>query len=326
MSPSADALAFTLRSDTFHGLPTIGLGSPTLWVEALATVGPRIVRLGLAGGPNVLAETPDIAWPTADGPYRLWGGHRLWLAPESAGRNASPDTGGLDVEALADGIRLTGAADPGTGCVRRIEVRLHRDRASLRVRHEVANRGASAVDLAPWAITQLPPGGTVVLPQPHAVPGHATRPDRLVALWPYASWDDARLGLRDGLLAVHGAPGPEFKAGCADAEGWAAWVGDGVALVRRWAPIPDAPYPDLGCSVEVYVAERYTELEVLGPLAVLQPGESAVLDETWELREVDRWAGGADRPTDADRLRCLRDSLARPIRNDAALTERPQEA
>lgn len=326
MSPSADALAFTRRSGSFHGLATIGFASPTLWFEALAGIGPRIVRLGLADGPNVLAETPDIAWPTAEGPYRLWGGHRLWLAPESAGRNASPDAGGLGVEALADGVRLTGAADVGTACVRSIEVRLDPGRPSLRVRHEVANRGSHAVDLAPWAITQLPPGGTVVVPQPHAAAGHATRPDRLVALWPYASWDDARLVLHDGLLAVHGAPGPEFKAGCADAEGWAAWVGGGVALVRRWTPMADGAYPDLGCTVEVYVAERYTELEVLGPLTVLEPGASAVLDEAWELREVESEVGGVERPPDADRLRCLREALAGPIDDDAAPTDRSQEA
>jgi hypothetical protein len=314
VSPPAGSLAFEARSGMFHGQPTIGLASPTAWFEALAADGPRIVRLGLAGGANLLAETPDIAWPTADGPYRLWGGHRLWLAPEDAGRNASPDAGGLAVERLPDGLRLTGAPDPGDACVRAIEVRLDACRPLLRLRHEVANRGARQVELAVWAITQLPPGGTAILPQAPAVPGHATRPNRAVVLWPYASWDDPRLVIGDGVVAVHGAPGPETKVGSSGHEGWAAWARDGVALVRRWVPTPDAAYPDLGCSAEVYVTERYTELEVLGPLTVLEPGGTAVLDETWELREVE------------GDLRQLRETIAPPIETRPASVTRQHEA
>ncbi len=172
----------------------------------------------------------------------------------------------------------------------------------LHLRHEVANAGPEPVELAPWAITQLPPGGTALLPQPAATPGHATRPDRIVALWPYASWDDPRLVVRDGLLALHGTAGPDFKVGCAVEAGWAAWVRDGVAIVRRWVPTAGAAYPDLGCSAEVFATERYTELEVLGPLALLESGDKTCLDETWELREIE-----------SGDLGNLRDTLAQPI-------------
>ncbi|HEY5627959.1 MAG TPA: hypothetical protein VIR16_00480, partial [Candidatus Limnocylindrales bacterium] len=188
------------------------------------------------------------------------------------------------------------------GCVRSIEVRLDAQRPLLRVRHAVTNRGPRAVELSPWAITQLPPHGTAILPQPTARRGHATRPDRIVVLWPYASWDDPRLAVRDGLLAIAGTPGPELKVGSAVEAGWAAWVRDGVAIVRRWAHAQGATYPDLGCSAEVFVTDRYTELEVLGPLAVLEPGDRTSLDETWELREV----GSADPGQ-------LRETLAEPI-------------
>jgi hypothetical protein len=295
-------VVFQRLAGTFHGLATVGLAGSGAWFEALAADGPRIVRLGLTGGPNLLAETPEVVWPTAAGPYRLWGGHRLWLAPEDAGRNAAPDSGGLVVDVLPDGLRLTGAPDPGSACVRAIEVRLDPQRPVLRLRHEVANLGRKPVELAPWAITQLPPGGTALIPQPASTPGHATRPDRLVVLWPYASWDDPRLVVRDGLLAVHGTAGPDVKVGCAVAEGWTAWVRDGVAIVRRWIPVAGVAYPDFGCSAEVFATQRYTELEVLGPLTVLEPGDRTALDETWELREVP-----------SDDLGHLRDTLAQPL-------------
>ena len=56
------------------------------------TAGPRIVRLGLAGSDrNLLAETPDLGWETPHGRYELFGGHRLWFAPEDPDRVAVPD-------------------------------------------------------------------------------------------------------------------------------------------------------------------------------------------------------------------------------------------
>jgi hypothetical protein len=273
-------------SGDFHGLPTVGLASASVWFEALAEAGPRIVRLGLTGGPNLLAETPDVAWSTARGPYRLHGGHRLWLAPESAGLQAGPDDA-VEVARGADWLRLTGAPDPDFGIVRSIEIRLDDRWPVLHLRHEVRNAGTQSVHAALWAITQLPPGGFVLLPQPAPEDGHDTRPNRLLAMWPYASAEDERLTVRDGHLGVRGAPGADLKVGASVADGWAAWTRDGVALVRRWTPAPNLPRPDFGCDAEVFVTQGYTELEVLGPLVELAPGDSASLAETWELRPAD---------------------------------------
>ncbi len=80
----------------YHVRPTKRLESDTLRVEVLAEAGPRIVRLGFAGSSeNLLAETPDIGWQTPLGRYELFGGHRLWFAPEDPERVAVPDSRGL---------------------------------------------------------------------------------------------------------------------------------------------------------------------------------------------------------------------------------------
>lgn len=315
MIGAADALAFEALAGSFHGLPTVGLAAGAVWFEALAEAGPRIVRLGLRGGSNVLAETPDVTWPTAAGPYRLWGGHRLWLAPEDAGWNSTPDGDGLVATRLPDGLQLVGPPDPDSNIVRTIEIRLDPSAAALQLRHIVANHGAEAIEIAPWAITQLPPGGTVVVPQPVSAPGHEPRPNRAVVLWPYASWEDRRLLVREGVIAVDGGAGPELKVGCRDDAGWAAWSRDGLALVRRWRPDAEASYPDLGCAVEVFVTGQYTELEVLGALTTLEPGATAILDETWELRDV----GGVD-PA------CLHEALAEPMSRSVACADETTSA
>jgi len=290
-------------SGDFHGRPTLCLANGALEVEVLAAAGPRIVGLRRHGFPdNLLAETPDLGWETALGHHELLGGHRIWFAPEDPGPVAVPDSGGLEVESLVDGLRLTGAGEPATGCVRSIEVRLDRVVASMTVLHRLHNGGSRPLELAAWPITQLPLGGVALLPQRRAVAGHGTRPNRNLVLWPYSSWDDPRLHVHDGLVAVDAVAGSELKVGCLADTGWVAYVRDGTALVRRFGPEPGEPHPDLGCNVEVYCGPSYLELEVLGPMRRLRPGASTTLLEHWEVRPVP--AGTAQE---------LRDDLTRPI-------------
>lgn len=277
--------AFARMAGDFHGRPTMRLANGALEVELLAAAGPRIVGLRVDGSPsNLLAETPDLAWETPLGDYELVGGHRLWFAPEDPERVAVRDSDGLEVSPLADGARLSGMIEPGTGCLRSMEVRLDGSRPSLTILHGLRNAGTRPLDLALWPITQLPIGGIALLPQRRAVAGHQTRPNRNLVLWPYSSWDDPRLHILDGLVAVDAIPGPELKVGCFDDTGWVAFVRDGIALVRRFEPEPGELHPDLGCNVEVYCGSSYLELEVLGPIRRVEPGASVTLLERWEVR------------------------------------------
>lgn len=271
----------------YHGRPTRRLEGDHLWIEVLATGGPRIVRLGLAGSDdNLLAETPDMGWQTPTGRYELFGGHRLWFAPEDPDRVAVPDTDGLVLEADGSGLRLTGTAEPQTGLVRSIVVDLDPATAAVTLHHELCNTGPSAIELAPWAITQLPLGGVVLLPQASAMDGHHVRPNRSLVLWPYTSWADERLDLRDGLIVVHADAGRRLKIGYMNETGWIGYLRDGVLIVRRFEPALGQPHPDLGCNVETYCRDRFLELELLGPLAELGPGASVVHAERWELSRV----------------------------------------
>lgn len=282
-SPSSGGAA----GDDYHGHATHRLRNDHLWVDVLATAGPRIVRVGLAGSQrNLLAETPDLGWETPHGRYELFGGHRLWFAPEDPNRVAVPDGHGLVLKAEPGGIRLTGLAEAPTGLVRSMALRLSRDRAEFEVRHELRNIAARSIELSPWSITQLPLGGTVLLPQPPATPGHHVRPNRTLVLWPYTTWEDLRFKPRDGLLTLDAQAGPDLKLGYFNEAGWVGYVRDEVVLVRRFVPLADRRYPDLGCNVETYVGGRFLELELLGPLTELAPGATAALVERWEIGEA----------------------------------------
>ena len=292
----------------FHGRPTMRITNGVIEVEVLVEAGPRIIRLRCEGSPvNLLAETPDLGWETALGRFELLGGHRLWIAPEDSERAAAPDSDGLVVEPLANGLRLTGYAELATGCVRSLEVRLDLGLASLTVLHRVENRGPRSIELAPWAITQLPLGGLALLPQRLAAGGQRTRPNRNFVLWPYTSWEDPRMRIRDGLVTVEAVSGAELKVGFLNDSGWVAYVRGGTALVRRFEPALDETHPDLGCNVETYCGAQYLELEVLGPIRLVEPGASTTLLERWEVRDV--MSGEA---------RQLRDELLQPIVAEAA--------
>jgi hypothetical protein len=278
----------------FHGHEIRRLANDHLWVDVLATAGPRIVRLGLADSPaNILAETPGDGWDTPHGRYELFGGHRLWFAPEDPDRVAVPDGQGLRIEPEADGIRLTGSAEVPTGLVRSMTLRLDPDHPSIEVCHALQNVGDRPTELAPWSITQLPLGGTVLLPQRAAAFGHRVHPNRTLVLWPYTSWEDPRFQPRDGLLSIDALAGRDLKLGYFNDAGWVGYVRNGTSLIRQFEPLAGQPHPDLGCNVEVYVGDRYLELELLGPLRVLEPGATVTLVERWQIATVDD-PGGAD--------------------------------
>lgn len=270
----------------FHGLPTGALDNGRVRLEYLATAGPRLVRLFLPGAAgNLLAEVPDWAWETPYGPFYPYGGHRLWHAPEAMPRTYLPDNEGVTVEPLDDGVRLRGPIEGLTGMRKTIEVRLAPGRPAITLHHRLENAGPAPVELSPWAITQLPPGGTAILPQPVG-PADAAGllPNRHLALWPYSRWGDERLRLGDAAIYIAARPlAAPLKVGYRNDRGWLAYLQAGVLFLKRFAPPQDRPYPDRDCNAEVYCNDRVVELETLAPLGLIAPGQAAAHTEQWEL-------------------------------------------
>jgi hypothetical protein len=76
--------------DNNCGFSTDSIENKSLRVEYLTFAGPRIIGFHFRGH-NLLAQTPDIKWETPGGVFRLWGGHRLWIAPETLSTTYIPD-------------------------------------------------------------------------------------------------------------------------------------------------------------------------------------------------------------------------------------------
>jgi hypothetical protein len=275
----------------FHGRPTRRLDNGLCWVEVLAEAGPRIVRFGLTGGESILAETPEAGWDVGYGRFELFGGHRVWFAPESD-RCSVPDSTGLRLQEIEDvapglGIRLVGATQQQIGLRKTIELRLAPDAAALDVRHILANAGKDQLELSVWPVTQLRLGGVARAELPVPAEGHSFTPNRLLVLWPYSSYEDERLSLTDEGIEVAANPAPMLKVGCLSHAGRLTYAHEGQLFSITFDPAIEAPRPDMGCNVEIYCDEGCVELEAIGPLSQLAPGRSAVFDEHWELCRFD---------------------------------------
>lgn len=299
-------LALVVAADAAPARKVACLGLPNCYqlsngiVEVVVTtdVGPRIAAYRFAGGENILSELPDNR---ANSEFRIWGGHRLWLAPEAKERTTLPDNVPLEHRQEADGtLRLTAPADAG-GIQKEMAVRLDPEGTGVTVEHRVTNRGLWAVELAPWAITILRGGGTGIIPQePYRRHDEALLPARPMALWYYTDLADARLALGSKYVRVRtdAANKEPLKIGVGNKQGWMAYHVDHTLFVKRFRHEEGAAYPDYGSNAEIYTQGSFIELESLGPLQKLEPGASATHVERWFLFK-DVALGAKDAETEA---------------------------
>lgn len=269
--------------DDFYGYTAGRLENDLLAIDYLTEAGPRVVRLvPKALGANLLVELPDTLLPSPYGPYHLLGGHRLWHAPETSARTYLPDDTGLTSQIIQDGVKLT-RDEVQTGIRKELILKLHPTAMDVQLYHRLTNIGLWPIELAPWAITQLPIGGTAVLPQnTEPLDREGLLANRHLVLWPYTSWDDPRLVLGDETIRVETRLIEQpCKIGYFNRAGWLEYHNLGMVFRKEFAPQPGRPHPDMGCNTEVYTNDRHIELETLGPLVTLEPGQTVEHFERW---------------------------------------------
>ncbi len=269
--------------------PIRSLQNSFLRVDVLAQAGPRIAGVYPAGQPNLLAELKSPPLETAYGSFHFRGGHRLWHSPEALPRTYIPDNAGLQIQELSDGLRLMGPTEPGAGIAKTIELHLDPSAPRLLLRHELRNDTLWPISFSPWALTMMRLGGVGIFPQPVGnVDPSGLLPNRQLTIWPYTRIADPRLVLADDIILVAARPDlPALKIGYYNPHGWMAYYIDGILFKKSFDVHPGAGYPDGGCNTETYCNDQFLELETLGPLALVQPGETVFHTETWELLPLD---------------------------------------
>jgi hypothetical protein len=255
-------------------------------VEIIVTtdVGPRVIRYGFTGGDNILAEIGGT--PRAP-EWQLWGGHRLWIAPEGKPRSYGPDNSPIAHHTNgANGIRLEQPVEPGSGIQKEITVTLDGTGSGVTVHHRLTNKGTKPFELAAWGLTIMNPGGTAILPQePYISHDDEVLPARPLVLWHYTDLSDPRfaIGAKFVRLATDASRAAPQKVGILNKVGWAAYARNGLVFIKRVAFDGTGTYPDFGSSMEIYTAANFIEVESLGTLRTLKPGESVEHTERWTL-------------------------------------------
>ena len=258
-------------------------------IEAIVTtdVGPRIMRFGFVGGQNLLKENEDQLGKTGGDEWRIYGGHRLWHAPEEKPRTYAPDNSPVATAIKDKVLTLMQSVEQSTGIQKTISVFMEPDTNAVTIAHTLNNENLWDVTLAPWALTVMAPGGRLILPQEPYIP-HAQKllPARPLILWHYTDMSDPRwtwgrkyIQLRQD-DAVEGAQ----KVGVRNARGWAAYGLNGDLFVKRFPLYADEEYPDFGSNFETYTGKGMLEAESLGPLTTLSAnGGTAHHTERWFL-------------------------------------------
>jgi hypothetical protein len=285
-----------ITKESFHGWPnTYRLTNGLIEARVITDVGPRIMDVRLSGGPNLLHVREAEAGGTGERQWMPRGGWRLWIAPERLETTYVPDNVPCAVEQDGDSmLRVTGAVEQASGIRKQIEVGLTEMQPRLRITSRIRNMSDHSLTYAAWSLPMLRAGGRAFVPL-DVGPLTAFDATRRLILWSYAEIDDPRYRFGDRLVevdqnripaAVALSPGrgkDESKIGVDSAQGWAAYLLDDVLFLKRFSHDPAGQYPDGGATIEVYSNHEFLELENLGPLTTIGPGEEIVLREDWWL-------------------------------------------
>lgn len=290
-----------LETTEFGGWDAVRLANGDAELVVTTSVGPRIIRYGLINGPNAFAVLPDTQGQSGGDTWQPYGGHRLWHAPEAMPRSYFPDTDAYGMPVMeGDTLRLVHSTEHTTGIQKEMRVTLAPAGAAVKVEHILTNHNVWPVTLSVWALSIVAPGGKVVLPQePFVSHDDELAPARPLVLWKFTDMTDPRWrwGTKYVTLAAQADLGHAQKIGLYNAQGWGAHIANEQALVVSIKPAPGGPavLPDMGCNFETFTKGPFQELETLGPLTMLEPGQPALHTEYWYLEKL-----AAPTDTDAD--------------------------
>lgn len=263
--------------------------------------GIRIGHFSFCSGENVFFEQPkdmtDLSTPEG---WRVYGGHRLWLAPEGP-HDYYPDNepvsydmlyrdamGNLSAGSDACGILISQKADIRIGVKKSMYLYFGKketgDENRLTVIHRVENTGKEILRAALWAISAMAPGGIEHIPLKRYYNG--SMPRHRFATWHYTNLGDERATYtREEITLTHMPIEEKYKIGVGHPDGQVCYENKGVIFILSFPIDADSEYPDGNVSYETFLCRHMTEMESLSPCMNILPGEYAEHREVWELRK-----------------------------------------
>ena len=254
-------------------------------------VGPRVIRFGFAGGQNLFKEFKEQLGKSREPKWQARGGHRVWVAPEVA-ENISPitysvDNGPVKIELRGDTIVATQPLEKEVGLQKQMEVRMYDGKVD--VTHRITNHNPWAIELSPWTLTMMAQGGVGIT----GLPPRGTHPEVLaptnpLVIFAFTHLNDPRWKFTKRYIMLRQDPKNALpqKVGTWNKETWGAYSLNGEVFLKRYQADPSKTYPDMGASYETFTNADFLELETLGPMTKLAPGQTVEHVERWTLHKL----------------------------------------
>ncbi len=261
-------------------------------------IGGRIMEYSI-GGENVLwqnkAELGVVKHSDLGKKWHNYGGYKAWNAPQQRWRAPDYDNyydyAPANVEIICKeeemfGIRVVTSPISHLGFRFEREIYLSDRTSRVRLVERMRNVSKCDIEWSIWDVTQVNAPCWIVFPL------HITNDDpkgwrRLLG----PEYPDPHQVTAVGNVGVLKYSGSIDKIGNGSPEGWMVYIKDQIAYIKQWGvQTVDTVYPDGGCNLEVFTADKamggYVEMEVLGPIVKLKPGETAQLVEDWFLSRL----------------------------------------
>ncbi len=252
--------------------------------------GPRIIRYGFIGGENIMNDeifstiekNEKIEKYYYKGAYwKNYGGHRLWVSPESMPETYYPDNEPYEFEFTENGVKITNAPQKENGVQLTFVIEYKND--DITVKHIIKNIGNAPKTFAAWALTVAAKGGIEIIPFNDNDTGLLH--NRQISIWHYTDLRDERiyLGHKYATVLQDVNAKTNLKLGFNNNKGFAFYVVNNSTFKISYTPSQDLPYPDNNVSFETYSCKDFTEVETLSPLKTVAPNEEITHTETWQL-------------------------------------------
>ncbi|MEE3257807.1 MAG: hypothetical protein VX293_01220 [Candidatus Latescibacterota bacterium] len=265
-------------SDQYQGFTGYWLKNDRAEAFAIASPYPRVLVFRLKGGENPLHVSREYEYIG----IRTWFFEPIQI-PQSGLPALRPATGERTGERS---LRLSAAPDDSSGLQLTMELSLDPQRPVLKIRHGFKNLRREQRRIAAWALNVIRPDlGVGVTPW-------RTGGRRNFLFW--ADTDPNEIGIHLGpkTLALDYRIEPQNrwqKIGTNGNAGWIAYVWNENALKSTVAHVANAEYPEDGGTVTMFNSTsevfdpRFGEIENIGPLSELMPGNTLWMEQELEL-------------------------------------------
>lgn len=300
---SASAKATIKKVDYKGWRDCYELSNPLVRLVVVPQIGGRIMEYSTFGE-NVIWQNEDelgvVKSSDVGKKWHNYGGYKAWNSPQAKwvfpNLDNYYDYAPAKVEVIPGentGIRVTCTPIEHLGFQYVREIYLDDDTSHVRIVETMKNVVDREIEWGAWEVTQVTAPCRLAFP--------IDEKSRFPQGWQIMHYQgkDMKQVTRVGNIGVMECTGVIDKVGTDATDGWLVYMNDKLGYVKQWTVAPSDTYPDGGCNVEIFTADKsiggiYVEMEVLGPVLKLKPGEQSQIIEDWYLTKL------GDRPKSVD--------------------------